>query len=131
MEDSLGLFSWMLVVAGFIGAGVAIVHGILMQRLMIKPILDQVDATPATMRLLPILLQFSTFCWFFGGVVLIATPIMPNSESIITAAVFVGGFYLFGSIGNFIGTKGRHPGWVLLAISSALIAISLFGISAG
>ena len=113
--------------AGLIGAGVAIAHGILMQRFMVKPILAETKVSSNTARLLPILLQFSTFCWFFGGVALIATPIMPNQASILTAAIFVSVFYIFGAVGNFVGTQGRHPGWVLLAISSALIGFSVVG----
>lgn len=129
MEHGQNLYTWTLFTAGLIGSIVAIVHGVLMQRLMVRPILDQVEVTPATQRLLPILLQFSTFCWLFGGLVLMAAPLLPNTASIVTAAGFVGAFYMFGAVGNFIGTKGRHPGWVLLTISSALIVVSVFGMS--
>lgn len=130
MENLDSVYMWLLMAAGLIGAAIAIVHGLLMQRLMVRPILEQAKVTPATERLFPILLQFSTFCWFFGGLALMAAPLMPSKASIVTTAIFVGSFYVFGAVGNFVGTKGRHPGWVLLAISSVLIVIGLVGISA-
>jgi len=114
--------SWAFVAAGCIGASVALLHGVLMQRLMIGPILAGSSHPKSTQRLLPALMQFSTFCWFFGGIALIATPVFPDRSSILTTALFVGTFYLVGAIGNFWGTRGRHPGWVLLTVSTALIA---------
>ena len=113
--------SWAFVVAGCIGVCVAIVHGVLLQKLMIGPILASSGYPGSTRRLLPALMQFSTFCWFLGGVALIATPAFPDQSSILTTATFVGIFYAFGAIGNFWGTRGRHPGWVLLTIATALI----------
>ena len=116
------IHSWAFVAAGCIGACVAIVHGVLMQRLMIRPILAGADYSQRMQRLLPAILQFSTFCWFLGGIALIATPAFPDRSSVLTTALFVGTFYIFGAIGNFWGTRGRHPGWVLLTIAAALIA---------
>jgi len=34
--------------------------------------------------------------------------------------LFVGSLYLFGALGNLWATRGRHPGWMLMA---ALILI--------
>jgi hypothetical protein len=34
----------------------------------------------------------------------------------------VGATYLFGAAGNFWATRGRHPGWMLLALALVLIA---------
>ncbi len=114
-----------LIAAGCVGVVVAVGHGILMQQLMVAPLLATseqralVGASGA--RLLPLLLQFSTLCWFLGGLALIAAPVWFNSQGRLTAAAVVGAFYAFGAIGNFWGTRGRHPGWVLLAIAVALI----------
>lgn len=116
------IHSWAFVAAGCIGASVALGHGVLMQRLMVRPILAGSDYSQPIQRLLPVLLQFSTFCWFLGGIALIATPAFPDRSSVLTTALFVGTFYIFGAIGNFWGTRGRHPGWALLTIAAALIA---------
>ncbi len=114
--------SWAFVVAGCIGASVALLHGVLMQRLMVVPILAGSNYPETTRRLLPVLLQFSTFCWFLGGIALIATPVFPDRSSVLTTALVVASFYLFGAVGNFWGTRGRHPGWALLTVCIALIA---------
>lgn len=116
---------WAFIAAGIIGASVAVLHGILMQRLMINPILEEGVSRQVTRRLLPLLMHFSTFCWFFGGLALIAAPFYLDAQSKATIAVVVAIFYAFGSIGNFWGTRSAHPGWILLALATALI---LFGV---
>lgn len=121
-------FSWAFVAAGFLGIFVAIFHGIVTQKRMITPILNATQFPQSTRRLVPLLLHFTTLCWFLGGAALIATPFFPNTASVLTTAVCVGGFYAFGAIGNFWGTRGRHPGWVLLAIAVALIAYASIGV---
>ena len=65
-----------LVMAGIIGAGVAVVHGILVQRYMVRPFeafaLADKRIAGSTRRLVPLLLHFSTISWFLGGLALIA-----------------------------------------------------------
>ena len=116
--------------AGVIGSGVAVVHGILTQRLMVRPIeaLFLADGrTSATIRrLVPGLLHFSTIVWFLGGLALIAAAIWFGQEAKLATGLFVGSTYLFGALGNLWGTRGRHPGWMLMA--AALILI-VFGVS--
>ena len=63
-----------LAMAGVIGSGVAVVHGVLTQRLLVRPF-QEVVATriaPRRRQLVAILLQFSTFNWFVGGLALVA-----------------------------------------------------------
>lgn len=119
-----------LVIAGLIGSGVAMVHGRLMQRLMVRPI-GGLIAADVTMiapvgRLVPPLLHFSTFNWFFGGLVLIAAASWPAGEARLIAGLLVGSSYLYGALLNCWATRGRHPGWMLYAIAVALI---LFGVT--
>ncbi len=117
----MSTIDWAFIAAGCIGTFVAVFHGVVIQKRMIKPILSQTSFPESTRRLVPLLLHFSTVCWFLGGVALIATPFALNSSAALTTAAFVGLFYAFGAIGNLWGTRGRHPGWVLLAIAVALI----------
>lgn len=35
------------------------------------------------------------------------------------------GTYLFGALGNLWGTRGRHPGWMLLALALLLLVIGI------
>ena len=65
--------------AGVIGSCVAVVHGILTQRLMVRPFeefsLADKRMTAPIRRLVPLLLHFSTISWFLGGLALIAAAI--------------------------------------------------------
>ncbi|HEX8668060.1 MAG TPA: hypothetical protein VF727_06790 [Allosphingosinicella sp.] len=118
---------WALVAAGVIGSGVAAVHGVLVQRLLVRPI-AALSAGERTMRapvrrLVPVLLHFSTLAWFLGGVALIWAAGWAGREARLTVCLFVGGFYLFAAAGNCWATRGRHPGWMLMAAALALIVL--------
>jgi hypothetical protein len=116
-----------LAMAGIIGAGVAIVHGILVQRYMVKPFEEFALANKGiagwTRRLVPLLLHFSTIIWFLGGLALVAAANWFGQEARLATSLFVGGCYMFGAIGNLWGTRGRHPGWMLLAAALVLILL--------
>ena len=119
-----------LAMAGVIGCGVAVVHGILVQRLMVKPFEEFALADgrigASVRRLVPLLLHFSTISWFLGGLALIAAARWLERDARLATGVFVGSLYLFGALGNLWGTRGLHPGWMLMAVALVLIA---FGIS--
>jgi hypothetical protein len=111
-----------LIAAGNIGMIVAIIHGVLLDRMMVQPALEAAPLNRTSKRLFPVLMQFSTICWFTGGIALIAAPFWFDTSARLTTAIFVGCFYIYGALGNLWGTKGRHIGWVLLAIAVMLIA---------
>ena len=121
MNDTL------LIIAGFIGASVAIFHGVLMQKLMINPLLNSSygqEMKSQVRKLIPILLHFSTLFCFIGGVSLIAAPFVFDQTERLVVSIIVAGVYIFGALGNFWGTRGRHPGWLLLAASVVFILSS-------
>jgi len=113
-----------LIAAGGIGCGVAVIHGLLTQRLMAAPFerLAGPQVPGSVRRLTPMLLQFSTFNWFLGGLALIVAAFALDVEARIATAALVGSSYLYGALGNLWGTRGRHPGWALYAIALILIA---------
>ena len=116
--------------AGLIGSGVAVVHGILTQRLMVEPFRAMASTahTPSTIRrLVPGMLHFSTYNWFLGGLALLVASLWLGPQARLATALLVGSSYLFGAVGNFWATRGRHPGWVLYAIALGLI---VYGVSA-
>jgi hypothetical protein len=118
-----------LAMAGLIGSGVAVVHGILVQRLMVKPfeefaLADGRMAAPIK-RLVPLLLHFSTISRFLGGLALIAAAKWCERDARLATGLFVGSLYLFGALGNLWGTRGRHPGWMLMAIAIVLITLGV------
>ena len=115
--------------AGVIGSCVAVVHGILTQRLMVQPFqalsLADKRITAPIRRLVPLLLHFSTVSWFLGGFALIAAAIWFGPDAKLATGLFVGSLYLFGALGNLWGTRGRHPGWMLMAAALVLIAFGV------
>lgn len=117
-----------LVAAGAIGAVVALIHGYLMQKLMVRPIDGLLAANPkaaTTRRLTPVLLHFSTAAWFLGGLAL-AASVRFSPDARLAAEIAVGAMYLYGVVGNFWATRGRHPGWMLLTASLGLIAFAAY-----
>jgi hypothetical protein len=118
-----------LAMAGIIGSGVAVAHGILVQRLMVKPfeefaLADGRIRAPVR-RLAPLLLHFSTISWFLGGLALIPAARWSERDVRLTIGVFVGSLYLFGALGNLWGTRGLHPGWMLMTVALVLIAFGI------
>ena len=118
-----------LALAGVIGSSVAVFHGVLTQRLMVRPVeelfvADRRIAAPIR-RLVPLLLQFSTFNWLLGGLVLIAAALWFEHDGRLATGLLVGSSYLYGAVGNLWGTRGRHPGWMLMAVALVLIGLGI------
>ncbi|TAJ89247.1 hypothetical protein [Reyranella sp.] len=115
-----------LVLAGIIGSTVAVIHGVLVQRYMVRPVgaflQAEKRAAASTRRLVPLLLHFSTVSWFVGGLALIAAAGWFGAEARLATSLIVGGLYLYGALGNLWGTRGRHPGWMLYSVALILIA---------
>lgn len=120
-----------LAVAGVIGCGVAVAHGIIVQRHMVRPLekLSVADnRMPAsTRRVMVGLLHFSAFNWFVGRIALIAAAIWFEPGARFATGLIVGSSYLYGAVGNLWGSRGRHPGWMLYAIALALIVFGVNG----
>ncbi len=116
-----------LAVAGIIGSTVAIIHGVLIHRLMVQPLRARTAPPLAApiRKLVGPLLQFSTFNWFVGGLALIIAAWMLGQEAQLATGVLVGSSYLFGALGNLWATRGRHPGWALYGAALILIAYGL------
>ena len=118
--------------AGILGSGVAVVHGIQVQRLMVKPIAELLAdkrMAASIKRLVPGLLQFSTYNWFLGGFALIAAALWFEQDARLATGLLVGSSYLFGALGNLWATRGRHVGWILYAVALVLIAFGVNGSS--
>jgi hypothetical protein len=101
------------------------VHGILVQRLMVRPFeefyLADKRVSSSIRRFVPLLLHFSTISWFLGGLALIAAAIWFDHSARLATGLFVGSLYLLGALGNLWATRGRHPGWMLMAVALLLI----------
>jgi hypothetical protein len=115
--------------AGVIGCCVAVGHGILVQRLMVRPIEETFSAEKRVSgpirRIVPLLLHFSTVSWFLGGLALIAAAIWLKGDARLATGLFVGSLYVLAALGTLWGTRGRHPGWMLMAAALILIAFGV------
>jgi hypothetical protein len=116
-----------LVIAGVIGSGSAIVHGVLTQWHTIDPVqeIGAARISPMGQRLVAVLLQFSTFNWLVGGLALVAVH-ASGREARLATGLLVGSSYFYAAVGNFWATQGRpHPSWLLYATALCLIAYGL------
>lgn len=121
-----------LIAAGVIGAGTAIIHGVLTQKFMVVPVdrrLKQDAAVSDPIRLLVAsLLQYSTFSWLVGGAALIVAALWLEPQARLAISLLAGAGYVYGVIANCWATHGRHPGWMLLALSVGLTVAGNLGL---
>jgi hypothetical protein len=114
--------------AGVIGSTVAVFHGILIQRLVVRLdaiLLADKGMTAPFRRLVPGLLHFSTVTWFLGGLALIAAALWFEKNARLATGLFVGSLYLYGALGNLWVTRGLHPGWILMTVAVVLIVLGV------
>jgi len=120
-----------LAAAGVVGSVTAVVHGVLIERLMVRPfdamLAGDRQASLVIRRLVSPLLHYSTVSWFLGGLVLIASTLWFSAEARLATGLMVGGHFLYGALGNAWATRARHPGWMLLALAVGLIGYGLYG----
>lgn len=118
-----------LSLAGLIGATTAIVHGILTDRMMVKPIerrlANDSGVSMTIRRIVPPLLQYSTYSWLIGGIALVIAANVAGAETRLAISLLVGSMFLYAAVANLWGTRGRHPGWVLMAVAVGLIAVDV------
>lgn len=110
----------MLYGAGGLGVGISIIHGYLGETKVVR---TARLPSPQGKRILQALMFLSAVYWFAAGVLLLLAPTLISGSAkpfVIYGAAFL---YLSGSIGNLWATRGRHFGWVLLAIA-ALLALA-------
>ncbi len=83
-----------LALAGVIGSGVAVIYGVLTQRLLVTPFANAFRTTGGMSaigkKLMPSLLQFSTFNWFLGGLALIAAALWFGQDARLVTGLLVG-----------------------------------------
>jgi len=122
-----------LVSAGTVGTVTAIVHGFVMQRQLIEPLL----ATPGVgqnmsrtaLRLVGPLLRVSTLVWFVTGGLLIWAGLRATGEprSVVGAAGAI--VYGHAAIANAVAVRRLHPGWILMGLAAGLTIVGISGIA--
>ncbi|MDO3680831.1 hypothetical protein [Paenibacillus ehimensis] len=118
-----------LMTAGVIGGGTAVAHGILMQRLIIKPIEAVFVAdgriSAQLQKLVTLLLQFTTFNWLLSGLTLIAAAIWFGQDARLATGLLAGSSFLYGSIISLWVMRRPHPSWILMAVALILTVLGL------
>ncbi len=119
-----------LALAGLIGGATAIFHGIVTHRLMVGPIdrriADSAGVSMTIRRIVPPLLQYSTYSWLVGGTALVIAANVAGAETRLWISQLVGSMFLYAAVANAWATRGRHPGWMLMAAAVSLIVVDIF-----
>lgn len=102
-----------LIGAGIGGMLIALVPGYLGQAVLVRSL---AETSASARRVNTAVFQLSTLYWLAGGLVLVAAPFVLDQGPRTLAAGMMTFVYAAGAIGNFWATRGRHFGWVLLAI---------------
>lgn len=111
----------MLLVAGGMGMVIALVHGYIGETKVVRPVQATTDTAK---RVLQAIMFLSAVYWFFAGLALAAAPVYFEGAPKTAIAYIVASIFASGAIGNFWATRGRHFGWMLLAVACSL---ALFG----
>ncbi|MGB0907157.1 MAG: hypothetical protein ACPGVT_06665 [Maricaulaceae bacterium] len=103
--------------AGALGILVSIAHGYIGDRKLIAP-LENIH--PSGKRVLRAIVFLSAVYWFLAGVALLIAPTQ-FSPDVAKFAVYLAAFiFASSSLANLWATRGRHFGWVLLAVATGL-----------
>ena len=111
------------IASGCLGMLIAVVHGYLGATKVIHPIKT---IHPTAKRILHGVFLLSAIYWFIGGALLVAAPFYLTANAVYIAVWLVGLLYLSGAVANFWATRGRHFGWVLLSVATALAWVGLW-----
>ena len=107
-----------LIAAGVLSIMVSIIHGLLGEAKVIKPI-EGLEI--GLLRIIRAVWFLSAVYWFVGGVFLVLAPYyFEPSQKVIIAGVTIA-MYLSGALANFWASRGRDMGWVFLGVIVALI----------
>jgi hypothetical protein len=103
--------------AGALAIVAALIHGILSE----TKIFPRVTIEPQRLRtLFRFVWQTPTVTWIACGVLLIALPSFASEPARHWTVVTFAVVFAFGAIGNAVGTRGKHFGWMVLSAVAAL-----------
>jgi hypothetical protein len=107
----------LLQVSGVVAIAAALIHGALSE----TKVFPRVTIEPQRLRtLFRLVWQIPTVTWIAGGVLLIAVPSMDSAVArhwiVVTFAVV----FAFSALGNAVGTRGKHFGWMILGAAAAI-----------
>jgi len=107
----------LLQAAGVVAIIAALIHGVLSE----TRIFPRVTIEPQRLRaLFRLVWQVPTVAWIAGGVLLIATPSMQSEAARHWIVVTFAAVLAFSALGNAVGTRGKHFGWMVLGVAAAM-----------
>ena len=103
--------------AGVLAIAAAVIHGVLTE----TKIFPRMTIEPQSLRMLSrFVWQIPTVAWIAGGVLLIALPSMASDAARHWIVVTCAGVFAFSALGNAVGNRGKHFGWLVLGAVTAL-----------
>ncbi len=108
--------------SGILAMVVAVIHGVLGETHVFARARIEPERTRLLLRLV---WQCSAVAWFGGGVLLFVTPAIASDDARRWIVLVLTVVYVAGVAGNAWATRGRHPGWMLLAV---VVALALAGL---
>ncbi len=109
-----------LIIGGTLGVIIACIHGVLGAKKIVAP---AKGLSSAQHRILHAIMLLSALYWATGGAALIWAGLTPGHPAAFAIWATTLGLYATGSLANAWATRGRHFGWILLAITCAVIAL--------
>jgi uncharacterized membrane protein SirB2 len=107
----------LLQVSGAVAIAAALIHGVLSE----TRVFPRVTIEPQRLRtLFRFVWQVPTVAWIAAGVLLIAAPSMASEAARHWIVITLACVLAFSAIGNAIGTRGRHFGWMVLGAAAAM-----------
>jgi hypothetical protein len=107
----------LLQISGVVAIAAALIHGVLTE----TKIFPSVTIEPARLRtLFRFVWQIPTVAWIAGGVLLIAAPSMASEVARHWIVVSLACVLAFSALGNAVGTRGKHFGWMVLGAAAAM-----------
>src|SRR5215469_3515173 len=107
----------LLQLSGVVAIADAVIHGVLTE----VKIFPRITIEPQGLRLLShFVWQIPTVAWIAGGVLLIATPSMGSDAARHWIVVTLACLFAFSALGNAVGNRFRHFGWIVLGAVTAM-----------
>lgn len=107
----------LLQVSGAAAIAAALIHGVLSE----TKVFPRVTIEPERLRMLfRFVWQVPTVAWIVGGVLLIAAPSMASDAARHCIVVTLAILFAFSAVGNAVGTRGKHFGWMVLGTVAAM-----------
>ena len=107
--------------AGVLAIAAALIHGVLTE----TRIFPRMSIEPEGLRTLSrFVWQIPTVAWIACGVLLIALPSFASEAARHWMVAAFAAVFAFSALGNAVGTRGKHFGWMVL---SAVVVLAVAG----